>query len=267
VKVNPSHVTVIVLGILVLGLLFQLNSLNVKNRRLEEELDYTRKELELLNQTYCTALEGVLGKIDLELLAKITDSFEEDRSVYPITIMCLKELGETEIAKLNLLGIGFVKVNETIVSEGENYLATGTFSSIIKASEKDFVSKIKHGYDVGLSLFFSGEILETAFAVFPEDAEITVSPESPSEGDLVEICVTNMHETKNMAFTFNLYIDEETESNLVFSSAEGFDGGYRPAYTILKPGAMYKIQLSVKAAGEYFIGSGNLSFNVLASAE
>jgi hypothetical protein len=263
VQRNPSLVIIITLAIIVMALLYQLNSLNTQISSLKQELEESRSELDKLNQTCYTNFKEVLGKLDPEILALIANSSDEGGNrVFPLTITVAGVMGEEEIAELNQLGIGLVKVNETILKQGEDYLATGTVSSILQASTKEYLSKLKYGYDLKISTFFSGEILAPAFATFPEDAEITISPQSPTKGDLVEIGVTNMHGTKKIAFTLNLYLDQETGSNLVYSSAEGFDEGYRPVYIVLKPGASYEIQLSLKSEGEYFIGSVDLSFTV-----
>lgn len=243
--------------ILVIGLSFQITNLNSNISELEKELNSCKKE-DNLTQTCLNIFEEFLRKTDNKLINNIDASLDGEKNrVFPITISLTE--GPNEI---NQIGIGFISLNDTKIKQGKEYLATGTINSIIKATMNDNLRRIKLGYDTELPIFSSGEILETAFADFPEDAEISVSPESPKKDDLVEITIINKHQTKKMAFILNLYYGEISKSNLVFSSTEAFEEYYQPAYIIIDPRTSYKIQLRLESAGEYVVESGNFSFTV-----
>ncbi|MFX0207959.1 MAG: hypothetical protein ACFFDT_18380 [Candidatus Hodarchaeota archaeon] len=258
-----------ILGLAITGipLGFQIFLLNEQLSELIFEIEFKNEEISKINSELVNSFDKFISKCDLYLISEIFKTMKGNVNKYfAVTIEFLDEIFEDDTRKLNSIGIGFVSINNSLVHKGEKYLALGSRWAIYQVLRRDDVTRIEYGFSRNVIDFTVGPYQEDAFANISKYADVTISSETMSLGNWIEITVKNTHPTKKLAFTLIIYYEIKDGLQVeVFSTAlsppkDMFD---YPPYIFLNSGSECNIQFRPEMPGDYFITPNHVEFVVL----
>lgn len=258
-----------VIGLMITGIPLGIQTylLNEQISELVYEIDLQKEEISKLKTELENGLNKFILKCDLNLISEACKIVGGNvNKIFAVTIEFSSEISEDDVRELNSIGIGFVKVNNSLAHKGGHYLASGSLKALYKAVKREDIIRIKYGFSGEMDGFPMGTYYAGAFANVSNYAEVTVTPETVFLGDWVEINVKNTHPTKQMAFTLIIYHELEEASQVeVFSTARSPPPGMfdYPPYIFLKPGSVYTVQFLPEDSGKYFITPNHVPFTVL----